>query len=40
VHVEDAERLIIRWIREQPSTDGYPNYGYDIYLSNIIRWYL
>lgn len=39
VHIEDAERLIIRWIREKPSPE-YPNYGYDIYLSNVIRWYL
>jgi hypothetical protein len=39
VHIEDAERLIIRWIREKPKSD-YSNFGYDVYLSNLIRWYL
>jgi hypothetical protein len=39
VHIEDAERLIIRWIREKPKAE-YPDYGYDVYLSNVIRWYL
>ena len=39
MHIEDAERLIIRWIREKPKSD-YSNFGYDVYLSNLIRWYL
>lgn len=39
MHVEDAERVIIRWIRERPRSE-YPNYGYDVYLSNVIRWHL
>jgi hypothetical protein len=39
MHIEDAERLIIRWIREKPSSE-YSNYGYDVYLSNVIRWHL
>ena len=39
MHIEDAERLIIRWIREKPRV-GYSNYGYDVYLSNVICWYL
>lgn len=39
MHIEDAERLIIRWIREKPRTED-SNYGYDVYLSNVIRWHL
>lgn len=39
VNIEDAERLIIRWIREQPRAE-YLSYGYDVYLSNVIRWHL
>jgi hypothetical protein len=39
LHIEDAERFIIRWIREKPISED-SNYGYDIYLSNVIRWYL
>ena len=39
MHIEDAERVIIRGIREKPTFE-YPNYGYDIYLSNTIRWHL
>lgn len=39
VNVEDAETLLIRWIRENPSS-AYSNYGYDIYLPNVIRWAL
>jgi hypothetical protein len=33
---EDALKLIIQWIREG-SPSRYPNYGYDIYLTNVIR---
>lgn len=39
MNIEDAERLLIRWIREQPRTE-YSSYGYDVYLSNVIRWHL
>lgn len=39
LHIEDAERLIIRWIREKPRSE-YSRYGYDVYLSNVIRWHL
>ena len=39
MNIEDAELLIIRWIREKPKAE-YSNYGYDVYLSNVIRWHL
>jgi hypothetical protein len=39
MQVEDAQKAIVRWIREAP-TSTYPNYGYDIYISNVIRWVL
>jgi hypothetical protein len=39
IRVEDAEKLIIRWIRERPKCD-YPNYGYDLCVSDVIRWHL
>ena len=39
MNIEDAELLIIRWIREKPKTE-HSNYGYDVYLSNVIRWHL
>ncbi len=35
---EDALKLIILWIRKG-SPSQYSNYGYDIYLPNIIRWH-
>lgn len=37
--IEDAEALLIRWVREKPSTP-YSSYGYDIYLPNVMRWAL
>ncbi len=40
MNIEDAERFIIRWLRDGRPTGGYPNYGYDVYLSNVIRWHL
>lgn len=36
---EDAEKLLIRWLRERPRSD-YSNYGYDVCISNVIRWHL
>lgn len=39
MHVEDAEFILIQFIRTKPST-AYPNYGYDIYIPNVIRWHL
>lgn len=39
MEIEDAEKYLIRWIREKPRSD-YANYGYDIYISNVIRWAL
>lgn len=39
MQIEDAESLLIRWIREHPASQ-YSNYGYDIYIPNVIRWHL
>lgn len=39
MHIQDAEAIIIRWIRERPASE-YSNYGYDIYIPNVIRWHL
>jgi len=39
VQLEDAEKVLIRFIRERPETQ-YSSYGYDVYISNVIRWYL
>ena len=39
MQIQDAEAIIIRWIRERPPSQ-YPNYGYDIYIPNVIRWHL
>lgn len=39
MHVEDAESILIQFIRQKPPTD-YSNYGYDIYIPNVIRWHL
>lgn len=36
---EDALLTILQWIRAR-SPSQYPNYGYDIYLPNVIRWHL
>ena len=36
---EDALKFLIKCLRE-PIWPDYPNYGYDIYLPNIIRSYL
>jgi hypothetical protein len=30
MHVQDAELLLVRYIRERPRT-AYSNYGYDLY---------
>ena len=39
MHVQDAEILLIRYVRERPRTT-YPNFGYDVYVPNVIRWHL
>jgi len=39
MNTEDAANFLIGWIRN-PSTGGCSNYGYDIYLPNVIRAYL
>jgi hypothetical protein len=39
MQIEDAERVLIRFIRERPAIE-YSSYGYDIYISNVIRWYV
>lgn len=36
MNTEDAEKLIIRYIR-QPSGESYARYGYDVYLPNVMR---
>ena len=36
---EDVLLVILQWIR-QGSPSRYSNYGYDIYLHNVIRWHL
>jgi hypothetical protein len=39
MQIEDAERLLIRFIRERPETQ-YSSYGYDIFLPSVMRWHL
>jgi hypothetical protein len=39
MHQEDAMKNIIQWMREELHT-AYSNYGYDLYVPNIIRAYL
>lgn len=34
-----AVLIIVKWLRSDSPGD-YPNYGYDLYLPNIIRWHL
>jgi hypothetical protein len=36
---EDALLTIVNWFRSG-SPGGFSNYGYDLYLPNVIRWYL
>jgi len=36
---EDALLIIVNWLRKG-SPGGYSNYGYDLYLPNVIRWHL
>lgn len=36
---EDALLLIVQWLREG-SPSRYSNYGYDVYIPNVIRWHL
>ena len=41
MHVEDAEKYLIAWLRDAGlRRSGYSSYGYDIYLPNAIRDYL
>lgn len=37
--IGDAEKLIIQWVRDG-SSSSFSNYGYDIYIPNVIRTYL
>ena len=37
--VEDAEALLIRWLRNPPTT-SYSSYGYDLYLPTVLREHL
>lgn len=37
--LEDAEQIILQWVRDGSPT-SYSNYGYDIYLPNVIRSFL
>jgi len=39
MNVEDAESILVRWIREKPRT-SYASYGYDVYVPSVIRWHL
>ncbi len=39
MHIEDAESILIRVNRERPTSE-YSNYGYDVYIPNVIRWHL
>ena len=39
MNIEDAENIIIQWIRDG-SQSPYSNYGYDIYIPNVIDSYL
>jgi hypothetical protein len=36
MNTEDATNFLVLWMR-QPSNDGYSDYGYDVYIPNVIR---
>lgn len=40
MHVDDAMAFLIDYIRQPRSSDGYPSFGYEIYLPNVIAAYL
>lgn len=41
MHVDDAEKFLLAWLRDTSlRRSGYPSYGYDLYLPNVIRDYL
>jgi hypothetical protein len=40
MEVEDAAAFIVDFIKNPRPADGYPTYGYEIYLSNVIAAYL
>lgn len=39
MHINDAEEVIICWIKERPQT-GPTSHGYDVYVPNVIRHYV
>ncbi len=39
MNIEDVEKIIIQWVRDGSKT-RYSNYGYDIYIPNVIRAFL
>ncbi|MBK9924714.1 MAG: hypothetical protein IPP66_05405 [Anaerolineales bacterium] len=36
MNIEDVEKIIIQWVKDGAKTE-YSNYGYDVYLPNVIR---
>jgi len=36
MNIEDAQKIIIQWVKDG-SQSPYSNYGYDIYIPNVIR---
>lgn len=40
MHIDDAASYLLEYIRTPRSADGYPSYGYEIYLPNVVAGYL
>jgi hypothetical protein len=40
MHIDDATAFIIDYIQSPRSADGYPSYGYEVYLPNVIAAHL
>jgi hypothetical protein len=40
MHLNDAAEYPVDYIRKPRASDGYPTYGYDFYLSNVIASYM
>jgi hypothetical protein len=40
MHTDDAAAFLVDYMRNPRSSDGYPSYGYEIYLPNVISAYL